>query len=203
MNLPAGSSADSKMSAKTPGILPKLSFMLSLPGLVFPPLALAALVLGAKYRARSQRGEAPKNTQAEIGFVIGMAGTLAGAIELFIMLYLLPTFTAPTVSQCERAAMMELRMICDAQLRYRRLTGSYAESLELLRQRGFLEKAQGPLGYRFEMRVSRNPNHFSVWAHPVEWATMGGRHFYIDRTGVLRLSDSPDVGPDSEPVSGR
>ncbi len=181
---------------------PTLILCLAVPGLVFFPLAIAAAIMGARYRAKVERGELPQSRAAQLGFLLGVARTLVSIIDIAILLYLLPVLLTPAISEYEDAAMAELRDICSAQSRHFKLTGSYAQSIELLHERGFLEpNPRQPRGYRFELSVHQDVKEFSARAHPEIPGTTGRRHFYIDHSGVLRHSDSPQVNCNSAPVN--
>lgn len=181
---------------------PALILALSIPGLLLPPFAVAAALLGARYRKRVERGTVPDSRVARLGFILGAAGVLVAIIETAALLYLLPVMLGPDISENEASAVAALRDICHAQSDHMRLTGSYAKNLELLRERGFLG-LKNQAGYHFEMMVSRDAREFEVRAHPIEPGVTGVRHFYIDQSGVLRWSKSVDVGRTSPPVAER
>jgi hypothetical protein len=173
------------------------------PGLVILPLAIVAVVLGARYRRNVERGNLPDSRLARLGYVFGGAGILVGAIQVCAFLYLLPVLLSPAAAKAnEAAAISALRDIQDAQSRHMRLTGGYAESLEVLYKRGFLNPVhEESFRYHIEMTVSRDFKEFEVRAHPLKPEVSGDRHFFINHSGILRGSGSPEINRNSPPVT--
>jgi hypothetical protein len=169
------------------------------PGLILLPLAIAASVLGTRYRRRAERGTLPESRTAQAGLVLGAAGILLGMIQVCALLYLLPVLIhgwKPEADQAHAASV--LRKLHQIQGDYKHLTGSYAATPEMLRQRGFIKSGfTNNQSYRFEMNISDEGGVFEVRAIPFE---PGRPCYYIDRTGILRTSEGPEVGPDSPPA---
>lgn len=174
---------------------PVLILALSIPGLLFFPLAIAAAVLGARYRRKVERGDAPESVAARAGFVLGAAGVFVGMVQVCAFVYLLPALFGPGAEEYEDAAMAALRDIQVAQANHFRLTGEYAPTVEVLLKRGFLDTdPRLPGGYRIEMCLPEGRREFEVRASPIMPGAPGMRHFYIDHSGVLRWSNEPGVG---------
>ena len=185
------------------GVRPALILALAIPGLIFLPLAIAAAVLGARYRRNVESGVFIDSKTASLGFVLGGAGVIVGVLQLFALVYLLPAILNPsTVEANEAAAVSALSSIEDAQSRHLRLTGGYAESIGLLRERGFLQNDfKERSGYRFEMTASDDFKQFEARACPVKPGISGRRYFFIDHRGLLRASERPGVDGSSPVVS--
>ncbi len=177
---------------------PVLILALAVVGLVFFPLAVFAVVFATRHRKRLEAAGLPESRIARLGLVLAVAGILAGLIQLLALVYLLPTLLSPGIEDSEKAAISALRELCRVQSNHRQLTGKYAPGLKLLRERGFLDSNFKELqAYRLELTVSENLDNYQARAIPRK---PGLRHFFIDQTGVLRRSDSADIGPHSPAV---
>jgi len=92
--------------------------------------------------------------------------------------------------------LRELRQI---QEDYKRLTGSYATTLEMLEQRGFTKSGlTNNQSYRLELKATKAGKAFEVRAIPLE---PGRPYYYIDQSDILRKSKGPEIGRNSPPVA--
>jgi hypothetical protein len=181
------------------GPKPWLILALAVPGLVLLPLAIAASVLGARYRRLAERDILPESSAARAGYLLGATGVLLGMIQVCAFLYLLPVLLHGWKPADQAAAVSTLRRLCAVQSDYRKLTGACAPNLDVLEQRGFISSSFGELrNYRLEMKTSSSGQAFEARAISSERRRPS---YFIDQTGVLRWSDGIDVGPDSPAVS--
>lgn len=178
---------------------PALVLVLALAGLFLLPLAFVAVVLATRQRKRLEREKLPEDKVVRLGLVLGMTGILLGIIQVCAFLYLLPSILyAPKLPANEAAAISALRKLCQVQTNYRKLTGKYAPSLKLLRERGFIDSDFKELqDYRLELNVSEDLDSYEARAVPLK---PGQKHFFVDPTGVLRHSDGADAGPHSPAI---
>ena len=178
---------------------PRLILALAIPGLIFLPLAIIATVMASRYRRDSEVGRLPQSRVARLGLVLGGAGIITGSINLFAIVYLLPVLIGPSIGVNEAEAMSTLLDIYHAQSNHIRLTGNYAASFAVLDERGFVS-VKDHAGYRFELVVPQIVKEFECRAHPLKPGLSGRMHFYIDHSGVLRESRSPEVNRESARV---
>jgi hypothetical protein len=188
-----------KSSDTVSGPKPWFILALSIPGLLLLPFAIAASILGARYRRRVERGSLQQNRMAQVGLVLGASGILLGMIQLCAFIYLLPVIMHGWKPEADEAhAVHVLRELRQIQEDYKRLTGSYAATTEMLKQRGFIKSGfTDNESYRFEIKISEKDGVFGLRAIPFE---SGRPCYYIDQTDVLRRSEGPEVGPESSPV---
>jgi len=177
------------------GPRPWLILTLAVPGLILLPFAIAASILGVRYRRLVERDTIPESPAARIGMILGAAGILLGMIQVCAFIYLLP-YLVTTVEPAldAQAAFSALQKIHAIQSDYKQLTGAYASNLEMLEKRGFIDSSFRNLrNYRLEL-ISSRVNGFEGRAIALE---PGDLSFYIDQTGIIRSSAGADVGPDS------
>jgi len=180
---------------------PALILALSIPGLIFLPFAIAALVIGIRHQKRFDKGLEPDSKSARTGLILGGAGIIIGLMQLIAFIYLLPALLQPDIADYEKRTIEALEEIYDAQSRHFRLTGEYADEIETLRKRDFIQaKDEMFLGYRIELIVPEDVREFEVRAHPLKKNVTGNRHFYVDQTGKVRWAVTPDVGKQSQLV---
>jgi hypothetical protein len=178
---------------------PWLILALAVPGLIFLPLAIAATVLASRYRRGFEAGRLPESRAARLGLILGGAGIITGSINFFALLYLLPVLMGPSIAENEAEAMSTLLDIYHVQSNHFRLTGNYAGSFAVLAERGFVS-VKDHASYRFELTVPQIVKEFECRAHPIKPGISGRQHFYIDHSGVLRESSSPEVSRESPRV---
>jgi len=97
----------------------------------------------------------------------------------------------------ETAAIATLRTLSSTQELFNTRYGNYAGGLRALAEKNFIDKelATGvKYNYMFEMKAE-GPDKWHCIARPL---TPGKRYFFIDETGVIRLSNTPDIGPKSK-----
>jgi hypothetical protein len=100
------------------------------------------------------------------------------------------------------------RAVLGAEVAYHSAFGRYAQTIEEMLAPAanppFLvsdnKKHAWPMvgGCRFTLLPVPNPGEsFVLLVEPVDRDTSGNRWLYIDQSGVLRVSATPDIGPDS------
>jgi hypothetical protein len=104
------------------------------------------------------------------------------------------------------------RAVIGAQVAYNSAMGRYAETIDEMlapsANPAFLDSNEDNLawpmvaGCRFVLMPVPDPAaSFVLIVEPVDPATSGNRWLYTDQSGVIRWSGTPEVGPDSPPIS--
>lgn len=180
------------------GPRPWLVLALAIPGLVLLPFAIAASILGGRYRRQVERGMLPESSTARTGYLLGATGVLLGIIQVCAFLYLLPAILHGWEPADEVTAISKLRRLHVVQSDYRKLTGVYAPSLDVLEKRGFIDPTFRMLqNYRLEMKAANSGRAYEARVISSE---QGKPSYFIDQAGILRGSAGARVGPDSPPV---
>lgn len=136
-------------------------------------------------------------------------------VEILVVLAVLGILTAIFVPRLltsrlaanEAAAMAGLKAIYSAVNMYYEDTNSYPEALEdLIEPNSSISYIDAQLasgskdGYDYAYSSSAVQD-FSLNANPVVPGNTGNRYFYIDETGVIRVNDEGEAGPDDEALS--
>ncbi len=191
--------ASEEGSGSATGPRPWVILALAVPGLVLLPLAIAASILGARYRRRMEHGTLPESRSARLGFVLAAAGILIGMIQVCAFIYLLPTILHEWKPADQAAAISALCRLSAVQCDYKKLTGAYASNLDVLTERGFIDSSfRNFRNYRLEMKGSPSGQAFEARAISSERSRPS---YFMDQTGILRWSEGTNVGPDSPPAS--
>ncbi len=132
----------------------------------------------------------------ELLIVVAIIGIIA-AIAI-------PNFTTSRMAANEASAISSLRTVSSAQLTYSSTfgNGAFADSLGTLQTANLIDNALGSgtkSGYTFTMAVP-GAEEFNVTADPVTIGTTGQRGFYVDQTGVLRVSPDGTATASSDPL---
>jgi hypothetical protein len=139
-----------------------------------------------------------------LGALIGAAAAIPSALPMG------PRGIGPAppkgvaVEEGEAAALSHLRVLSSAQELYNVREGSYAANLEALAEINLIDKklATGIVsGYMFDVQ-SDGPTKWHAVARPLVPGEER-RYFYIDQTGIIRVSKTPDIGPESPPHVGK
>ena len=187
----------------------------------FLPAAIAAVILGRSSRReiRRSRGQQTGDGLATAGSVLGYLGISIIPV-LIIAAIAIPNLLRAKMAANEAGAVGSLRS-------YSYAMGAYAakcpqigfpHSLANLGQgKGDCERGQlldnslgtsNPVKFGYYFRYTPgDPNNlgqitsFSIAANPLTPGTTGMRYFYIDQTGVVRMSTSQPADGQGEPVN--
>jgi len=137
----------------------------------------------------------------ESGF--GFVGTVATVLS-YIGLCAMASELDPEVMAMRRLQAMEMgifmtmKMLTSAQEIYKREKGKYAESLEELMKRGLIDEWSLESIARTHKLVilGAAKDSWSAVANPKEGSPLK-RYYYVDQTGVVRVSETEKIGPDS------
>lgn len=136
-------------------------------------------------------------------------------VEILVVLAVLGIVTAIFVPRLltsrlaanEAAALSGLKAIYSAVNMYYEDTNSYPENLaDMVEPNSSISYIDAQLasgskdGYGYEYSSSAVQD-FSLNANPVVPGNTGNRYFYIDETGVIRVNDEGEAGPDDEALS--
>jgi type IV pilus assembly protein PilA len=173
-------------------------------GLLFPVGVVVGLVAVVKTR---------RSPETHGGETMAVAGLITSAVSIAMLILAgviaaiaIPNFIAARRAATEATVVTALRHVVSGCEEYAATEGQYPESLEDLVQGrlvnpGLIAPEQG-YTYRYERRARPEDAGYTVIAAPDTSRSGLNRWFYVDETGVIRRSDSADVGPQSPPSPG-
>jgi hypothetical protein len=161
-------------------------------GLFCFPFGIVAFVLWLGHRGRVKRGLVRSDGSAIAGMVLGLVGI---AWQILAAIGIVYVMLSPAVH--EAIVAKSLRTLHQAQEEYKAKNGEYASASANFEkdEAKAIDEVAKFFGYRLEFEASKDE--WSCKAIPKD--TEKYRHFYIDQTGILRESKTPDIGPDSPP----
>jgi len=173
-------------------------------GILFPIGVAVGIIAVVKTR---------KRPETYGGQTMATAGLITSAVSVGLLVFVgvlaaiaIPNFVAARNAASEATAITALRHVVSGCESYAAVDGQYPESLdELVRaglvNPGLIAPARG-YTYRYERQTRADASGYTVVASPDTSRSGLHRWFYVDETGVVRRSDSADVGPHSPPSPG-
>lgn len=173
-----------------------ITLIMGILGLCCFPFGVVAIILWASHRSKVKKGMARPDGSATVGLVLAIIGLV---INVLMIVGFLVALSMREVK--ESGTANHLATIVMAQERYRSANESYASQLSQLEQYGIMPSGyvEWFFGYRVKLNLSADGSEWSCVATPIRPGTGENRlhYFYIDKEGVVRYSQDPDVGPDS------
>jgi hypothetical protein len=170
------------------GILALLCFPIG------PIFGLVAIILWISYRAKVKSGLAGPDGSATAGLVLGVLGSVLHVIAIIGIVAVMNT---PQFGESMVAS--QLVAFHQAQEEYKKQNGEYATEISELNKQG-VKAFIGIAGwFDYKLELKGDGESWSCIARPAKPEDNGYKmhHFYIDQTGVLRSSETEDVGPKS------
>lgn len=161
---------------------------------VGPVFGLVAIILWLSYRGKVKRGLAGPDGSATAGLVLGIIGS---SLHILAIIGFLALINTPQFG--EGIAASQLVALHQAQEEYKKQNNQYATSIPQLKKLGAetFEDFANWFDYKFEMEGDGES--WSCIARPAKPEVKGYKlhYFYVDQSGVLRSSETEEVGPDS------
>lgn len=143
-----------------------------------------------------------KNKGFTIVEILAVLAVLAVLTAIFV-----PRLLNSRIAANEAAALAGLKAIYSAVNMYYEDTNSYPDALEdLIEPNSSISYIDAQLasgskdGYDYAYSSSAVQD-FSLNANPAVPGNTGNRYFYIDQTGVIRVNDQEEAGPDDPALS--
>jgi hypothetical protein len=142
---------------------------------------------------------------SERGF--GSVGTAASALG-YILLCVMSAESDPDarmlrqITSMERSVVNGLKVISGAQEMYKTKNGKYADNIDILIKNGLLNAWSVETETHDITILGATNDSWSAVANPKKDSILK-RYYFIDQTGVVRMSESQKIGPDSpvfEPI---
>ncbi|MCH2372887.1 MAG: hypothetical protein MK538_01790 [Planctomycetes bacterium] len=113
-----------------------------------------------------------------------------------------PSLHSAPCTSYDAAAVNSIRSLSTVSEQQHRRFGAYASGLNSLTASEYLDDVFGSRGKSdrsFEYSLNR-PSGWSCTIDPLESSFTGDQSFYVDRTGMIRLSQSSTSTPADEPL---
>ena len=187
-----GYSAPAKTGSQT------LTLVMGILGFFCLPLGIVAIILWANHRSKVKRGLAQPDGAATAGMVLGFVSVVINIIAIIAFVVIWMSMWGMMYESMTAAQLMQIH---EAQQRHMQLNGRYAYQLSELSSHGVQDMGQFSsfIGYDFDLTSDG-----TTWSCVASPARTGDgdnrmRHFYVDQEGVIRVSDTVDIGPESPP----
>lgn len=178
----------------------------------FFPASIAAVVLGHLSRSEIRRsgGRKTGGGMALAGLVLGYMG-VAIVPMLIIAAIAIPNLLRARITANETSAVGSIRTLSRAVLEYASTNRKLPPDLQALGPQGAdlidpVLATGHKSGYTFHYRPmdrsgDGSGDGYEIRADPVTPGTTGQRYFFVDETGVIRMSSTGPANQDSPPIS--
>jgi hypothetical protein len=159
-----------------------------------PIFGLVTIILWASHRGKVKRGQARPDGTATAGFILGIIGSVLHAIVIvsFLVVLFSPSFW-------EIMTAGQLNALHEVQEKFKADNGQYATQMSQLKPYGTETFEAIAKYFSYELELSGDGSEWSCVASPTKPVVKGYKlhYFFIDQTGIIRSSETEDVGPDS------